>query len=570
MMSRFVGILSVVVALGGIVVGVLLRVWLMWHLALFGDDAVVGLMARQIEAGHFTAFYWGQNYGGVEPYVVAGVFEVTKASPVALDATASVLAAFSSLSVAAAAYEIAHDLRLAGLAGVLVWVWPYAALWNSVHENGFRGVTLLCGLLLLVATLRIYRRRAGGWSYVLAGLAAGLGWWASPEIVYFGIPATLILLLGWKRLSKGASKRRFAFDPLPASLVVAGALVGSAPWWYANFRSGFASLKVSSAGIGQAPSYWTRLGVFFSHALPVEFGLQYMSTGDWFGGTGFAATLYAFTVVLIAVLILRGLLALRHGRDGVLQFCLAVALVEFPFLYAAIPGSGYWQDGRYGVYLVPLLALFLVAQFACDKGGVVLSAASGDGSGAPDRSDAPGRLNGYRRVTVRSLISTVIVVLGIGLALNAAAVTSGASISSPRAFFSGWSDPNAQARQVAAAMQADHIRYAYGDYWTSYVLDFLAPGKIVVSPSPMDVNRSTSIENEVASSRDPAWLFFTPNPLRGGLPLGAGAFSNPEPGPGGYTLARFSALLNSQGVQFHTVDLGVLVAVVPDGPVKLP
>ena len=36
------------------------------------DEAVAGLMARGIRDGHFTSFYWGQNYGGsFEAYVLA-------------------------------------------------------------------------------------------------------------------------------------------------------------------------------------------------------------------------------------------------------------------------------------------------------------------------------------------------------------------------------------------------------------------------------------------------------------------------------------------------------------------
>ena len=36
------------------------------------DEAMAGLMARGIRNGHFTSFYWGQNYGGsFEAYILA-------------------------------------------------------------------------------------------------------------------------------------------------------------------------------------------------------------------------------------------------------------------------------------------------------------------------------------------------------------------------------------------------------------------------------------------------------------------------------------------------------------------
>ena len=80
---------------------------------------------------------------------------------------------------------------VAVLGAALVWVWPYAATWNSVREIGFRGATLCCGLLVVLCALRVYLRRAGLGTRLLLGLAAGTGWWASPEIGYFAVPAWL-------------------------------------------------------------------------------------------------------------------------------------------------------------------------------------------------------------------------------------------------------------------------------------------------------------------------------------------------------------------------------------------
>jgi hypothetical protein len=43
-----------------------LRVWLV-ELPIWGDEAIVGIMGRSIDGGHFTAFYLGQHYGGLSP-----------------------------------------------------------------------------------------------------------------------------------------------------------------------------------------------------------------------------------------------------------------------------------------------------------------------------------------------------------------------------------------------------------------------------------------------------------------------------------------------------------------------
>ena len=46
------------------------------QLPIWGDEAIVGIMARAIDGGHFTAFYWGQHYGGLESYLVAASLKI--------------------------------------------------------------------------------------------------------------------------------------------------------------------------------------------------------------------------------------------------------------------------------------------------------------------------------------------------------------------------------------------------------------------------------------------------------------------------------------------------------------
>ena len=207
------------------------------HLPVWGDEAIVGLMAKSIDNGHFSAFYWGQNYGGLEPYVVAAALRIGGGGEPALNAAPAVLAAFAAVLVAGIAVAAGRDRLTAAAAGSAVWVWSYVVVWQSVREGGFREATLCCGLISLLCCVRACRARAGPWTFLLLGFALGLGWWASPEIVYF-VPACLVLLWGWVR---SASRRRSS----PA-LIVLGVIVGSMPWWYANAHTGFVSLQRSS------------------------------------------------------------------------------------------------------------------------------------------------------------------------------------------------------------------------------------------------------------------------------------------------------------------------------------
>src|SRR5580698_5591077 len=80
-----------IVLLAVFVAGALLRLWMLGHANMNSDEAIVGLMAHQIVHGHTTTFYWGQDYGGVEPYFVA-LMQVFGSSPLVVNLSASVLA----------------------------------------------------------------------------------------------------------------------------------------------------------------------------------------------------------------------------------------------------------------------------------------------------------------------------------------------------------------------------------------------------------------------------------------------------------------------------------------------
>lgn len=551
--SRRWGVAALVLVLIAAAYGLLLRAWLLAHVPLNSDEAVVGLMARGILAGHVGTFYWGQQYGGGEPYVVAGVLKIVNGGPVGLNGTAALLGAVAALLVAAIVKEGTGNAPLAALSGALAWVWSYAAVWNSVREFGFRQLALCCGLVLVLCALRIHRGpsrrgRPGTATYAVLGLAAGVGWWASPEIVYFAVPTGVLLLASWDRLwSPHAGRWRVG----PVAVVVGGAVVGALPWIYTNAHTGFASLRPGSLPATPGQGYGYRLSVLFHEMLPMQLGTRTVPGGAWVGGSVLGPVLFGLVAALVVVAVVRGLLAARHGRRAAPLLAPALGLLAFPFLYAAIPSSGYTIDGRYGIYLPPLVALMLALSLA-----------------GPALAGLPPSRRGDRRRTAVGGVALAVACAGLvgGTALTIFTAEAGGVPASPRSFLSGWRDPNAAARQVVADMARHHIVDAYGDYWTAYLLDFLAPGRVAVSPSPLDVVRWPAMAATVAAAPDPAWLFFAPSRTA----QASQAFSNPEQGPGNYTQAQFEALLAGRGVPYRVVDLGVLDAVVPARKVALP
>ena len=69
--ARLDVLVVVVIALALVVGAAVFRPGTSFHRPITSDEAVGGLIANQILHGHTYAFFWGQPFGGVEPYAVA-------------------------------------------------------------------------------------------------------------------------------------------------------------------------------------------------------------------------------------------------------------------------------------------------------------------------------------------------------------------------------------------------------------------------------------------------------------------------------------------------------------------
>jgi hypothetical protein len=531
-----------VVGVLAVVYGVLLRAWLLVELPIWGDEAIVGIMARAIDGGHLTAFYWGQHYGGLEPYLVAVGLKVGGGGEPAMNGTPAILCALGAVLVAAVTVAATKSRPMAWGAAGAVFVWPYIVIWQSVREGGFREATLCCGLVAVLCCVRIYRRRAGAGSFLVLGASLGLGWWASPEIAYFVLPC-LVLFVAWCAASRRPAAGDGVTDREPPALgalvlVVVGGLVGVLPWLYANAHTGFASIKSSSLPANGGATYGDRLSVFFHYMLPLQLGVRASLSGDWVGGSAVGILVYVVVLLLITAACVRAVWVAVGPRTTLVPVAVTAGVVAYPFLYAAAPGTAFWRDGRYGIYLPALVVLL----FATSLATLRARRARGSDAGAP--------------VARGALLLAAIGVLGALCLTVAGARTAGV----PTTFFTSWQRGDAAMEQVVQALRQHHITDAYGDYWTSYDLDFLSGGKPAVSPSPLDVVRSAGLAAEVAAAPHPAWLFFAPSQAA----QAAAVFGNPQPGPGPYTEQSFEARLQALGIPYKVVNLGIMDAVVPE------
>lgn len=513
------------VTLAAVVVGTALHAWWVFHTRLTGDQAIAGLMGREIRHGHLYTFYWGQAYGGAEPYVVAVVTLVGRTSGTVLNLVPTLLAALSAVLVWRVGRRIVPTGMevVAGAAGAAVWLGPQVLTMTSSQELGFRGVTLAAGVGLVLAA-----QRAGTtWrplDLAVLGLVAGVGWWSSPEIIYFALPALGGLVAG------GRPDARAALLAAPAAFVV-----GAAPWIATNLRSGFASLDRSSSPSYVRSDYTGRLSVFLHKTLPMMLGFRLPQSGRWVWGTAGQVLCWLTVAAVVALTVLAlagaGPTRARWARRG-----LAAGVLAFPLLYAAFPATSYWQQGQYGVYLVPLVALTAAAAAAALR--------------EPDKTTIPDG-----RTVVAGL--TALAVTGVGV-LSLTGFHDLRSSDHLGGFLSGWGDQNRAQAAAARLLRAGGVRAAYAEYWVAYDLDYLSAGRLTVTDPYAD--RWVAAYQRVRRADRPAWLFFDPHDLA----AARNAFRSTPPGPFGLPESVFLQRLGRLGVGYRVQRAGVLVAVVPD------
>ncbi len=507
-----------VVVLACLAVALCLRVWLLGHAGLNSDEAVVGLNALQIRHGHFSAFVWSQTYGGVEPYVVALMFAVFGSSPFVLNATPVLLA------VVAAAVVWRIGLRLfppvaAITAATLTFVWPESSLWNSTKEYGYHEIGLVMGLLVLWEAVRIVQTAKNDGKdvvrdWVLLGLAMGIGWWATPETLYFTLPAAVVVALSLRaHRGVGIGTRVVA--------VVVGVVVGALPWIVASLRVGVAAFGTKTPS---PVSYSGRLSTFFTHALPMLLGLRIEGAGQWevspvLGG-------------LLVVLLLAGLVAA--------MITVAVRVPDARVLVASL------------VHLP--LPVRSVSDIVVLERRAVRHRPRSDCVVGRDRRDlAAARERAARWICVAILAAAVVSTV-VAIDAGYGGISQVASLSDWRA------NPNSAVTTLSAKLQALGVRHVYAGYWVAYDLAFVSAGHIQVAPIVND--RDPSESEAVARAARAGWVFVPPANV--GEDRRASRVDHWASTRASSTSRALAAWLTAKGIRFRTATVGPFLLVLPD------
>jgi 4-amino-4-deoxy-L-arabinose transferase-like glycosyltransferase len=502
--------------------GLFLRLWILGRNPVTADQAVVGLMAREILRGHLFTFYWGQSYGGGEPYVVAALFAVVGQSRLALGLSPLLLDAIAALLVWRIGRRL-FDSRVGVLAALLFWIWPEVYLYLSTVEYGFRYLTLVCGLGVLLFALRVTQQRAprlGDWAAL--GLFLGVGWWCSPEIVYYAVPSLGLL-------AYCAVRGRLRLRPAALALLLATTILGALPWLVANVGSGYPSLQTGTI----PPTTWfERARVFVEYVVPMVLGLRLRGTGAWLLGAPAGIALCGLLVASILAWLV--VLCVQRRAPVLVAF-----LVLFPFAYVYSSYSWYWADGRYGVYLAPVLALFVASAL----------------------STLARRRQLAHAAPALGLVAAL-ALTGVAAARLAPYVPLSASGTS-RAQWTTWRfDPDLWARPLVAALERQRTTDVYANYWVANVLTFDARGRIVAVDPAND--RYPPYLAAIERSRVPAWVFVRPSSLPA---LDAVAGPHDWTLGGAWTAQNFETYLTSRNYTFRVAYVGWFAIVLPSRPV---
>jgi len=483
---------AVIVAL--ILAGALQRWWVAVHPigTLSSDGSVIGLMAlRILHHGQFTAFMWGQSYGGsLEAIATAVVFLFAGAGTSQLVATTALTSALCVIALWRAGRLIVGETA-AVIAALAFWVWPATFIWRSLKPGGTYMVGLALALLAVGALAKIKKGDRSWHRAALAGLWCGLAVWSSPMALELLVPAALwclpqLLSFRWKLVA-----------------TVAGGIAGWFPSLVFGMTHDWTNLHMPGGDL--LSGFPARVAQFFTTEGPIVMGVREEGSLAWLGGP--AGVVLAWLGV--AALLVTAAVVVRNRAPRCRLPMLAIALL--PILYGLIPLADHTGQGRYAEFAIPMGALLI---------GVGLDHAA---------SRRPAR-TGRARLTVT-----------VGLALACALGTAGLLAEPGRQLVAFRAPDVAMPVNDSGLLRllADHgITDGYGNYWIAYRVTFETGGRVTVT-SP-DYDRYPPMAQQVNAGPDPAYLFVSASRTTGAFEAWcrAHAIAYQAWSDGGFTVVR--------------------------------
>ncbi len=396
-------------------------------------------MAKHIlERGEHPVFYYGSAYGGsVEPHYVAAVFVLLGSTLAAYRVAMGglvVLTITGVYAIARLAFGRSEAILAAAYLAVPPFFFLYKGLTSDGHYNAFNlfVVVTMITSLAIDRTLEIGRER---WPlFALLGFAAGVGWWINPIT-----PPISAAAVAWLFLKKRPRPRvRNALQ------LVAGFVLGSAPWLIWNIRHGWVSLTSPELASVNGSGALHNLGEIVRDSLPLlAGGSRFRTTGsrDTFPFSRLAVG--AALIVLFAPCLWR---AVRGDR----------VLRLFVLAFGALVLTVIWS-GRYVPTEPRLLFPFYVLAPPVIAAGFV-------------------RLGSKRPAALLAAACGAILAVGHGSSL----------LVEHRHLGNTATEVTGPLDELLGTLTTRGVRHVYTDYWTAYRLAFESDERIVATPIPGD------------------------------------------------------------------------------------
>lgn len=335
--TRHLGALTVVATIA-IAFGLGLRLWTaLGPLGVQNADEVIGgLMARDLLAGNPTVFFWGQAYGGTFEVLPLSVLMAVFGESAAIVMLPLIEVAIIGALIFAIGRRHLDRSRSLAVVGLYA-VWPATAVWFGTRAMLFYNPVVIYGLsaILLVEQLgdtgrtRRHARLAG------IGLAFGIGWWTSAQMLFFAAPVVYALVRHRRIRSLGE-----------AGTLVGTTVLGAAVWIAYNIRHQGRSLTDLPSTSG---SLLDHLRTQIAQGWPMVVGARRPFDERWLlpGGGWLLLTLAATAITAICIVL---------WRHPALRTPLAGVPLAFAVLHAFAPTGSFVGNGRYYYFVVPALA----------------------------------------------------------------------------------------------------------------------------------------------------------------------------------------------------------------------
>jgi len=439
-------------------VGLGMRAWVASSIPFSGDEALTGLMAKDILRGEPWWLLAGNEYGGTaESFLAAPWLALFPASGVVLRSVSIVLWAVAAVLLGLSARRFA-DASTAVLAAGTFWLlsWSTISLSMRAYAGYSAGAAAFAGWLLLqiddVSTAQPERgfpvRRVA-----LGGLA-GFAVWQHPLFLAALVPGLLMAAF---------SHRRDLLRWAPA--VGFGIVLGMSPFLVYNLLHSWPSLAEPPTPVSWTYSY--RLTNIIFTGLPRVLGLRLGHPtfleleAPWVGG------IWGRGLAVAAGLLVAGAFVVAVRRPGAARL-IGVTGLASPFLLALFRNSIRNVDGRHLALFFPFLALL----------ALVIAAR------AWWPAWRPGAL----------LAATVPVVWALVFSLPGLLLERRHEM------------PIAALPQVTATLDSEGVRFVRGDHWIVYPLTFSTDERI--QGAELTLVRFPRYEAAVASAgSDVAYIF---------------------------------------------------------------